>query len=289
MILVTGATGNVGSEAVQQLLERGIAVRALVRNTGKAADLANAGAEIVEGDLEDLPTLEKALVGVTTVVLVSPGVPAMEENVIHVAAGVGANHIVKISAASAHPDSPVARRRWHARVENTLKASGMGYVMLRSNAYMQNILMAAPAIAETDGFASCHAAGRIGLIDARDVAAVAALVAADPTAHRDKTYRLSGAQLLAYPDLATILSRVLGRQITYTAITNQENRRAMIIAGVPAPVAEMNVQAFDLVAAGDSAWLTDEAAALLGHAPRSFEQFAIDYAADFSSHAKRSA
>jgi uncharacterized protein YbjT (DUF2867 family) len=280
MILVTGATGKVGSEAVRLLRQREIPVRALVRNAEKAAALAQAGAELAEGDLEVPGTLDEAMKGVTTVVLVSPGVPAQEINVIDSAVRAGAGHVVKITS-NASADSPIARRRWQTEIEAALAASGLDHTLLRSNAYMQNTLVLAPAIAKTGSFGSSTGAGRLGMIDARDVAAVAAVIAASPAPHVTKTYWLTGPELLSYYGVAAVLSTVLGRPITYREISCEEDQEAMIRAGLPEPVAAMNAQVFSMIAEGDAAWLTEDVPSLLGRPARSFGQFATDFAAAF--------
>jgi len=280
MILVTTA-GKVGSEAVRLLRQREMPVRVLVRNRKKAEALAKAGAEIAEGDLEVPLTIDEAMAGVTTVVLVSAGVPVQELNVIHSAARAGVEHVVKITS-DASADSPIARRRWHTEIEAGLTASGLGDTLLQANAYMQNFLALAPAIAKTSGFGSSAGAGRVGMIDARDVGAVAAAIAVSPATHRGKTYRLTGPDLLSYSDVAAVLSTVLGRPITYRELSSEDDKEAMIRAGVPDPVAEMNAQFFSLLAAGDAAWLSKDVPSLLGRSARSFAQFAADYAAAFS-------
>ncbi len=89
MILVTGATGNVGSVAARVLAERGLPVRALARDRAKAAGLVEAGAEIAVGDFSDASSLDKAMVGVSVLVLVSPAVPAQELAVVESAARAG--------------------------------------------------------------------------------------------------------------------------------------------------------------------------------------------------------
>jgi len=280
MILVTTA-GKVGSEAVHLLRQREMPVRVLVRNPQKAEALGEEGAEIAEGDLEAPLTIDAAMAGVTTVVLVSLGVPAQELNVIHSAVRAGVAHVVKITS-NASADSPIARRRWQTEIEAGLTASGLGHTLLRSNAYMQNVLALAPAIAQTSGFGSSAGTGRVGLIDARDVGAVAAAIAASPATHEGQTYWLTGPGLLSYADVAAVLSTVLGRPITYRALSFADDKDAMIRAGVPAPVAEMNAQAFSLIADGDAAWLSEDVPSLLGRPARSFAQFATDYAAAFS-------
>ena len=280
MILVTTA-GKVGSAAVRLLGQREVAVRVLVRDPDKAKALAQAGAEIVQGDLDEPSTIDQAMAGVTAVVLVSPGVPAQELNVIHSAARAGAGHVVKVTS-NASADSPIARRRWQTEIEAGLTASGLSHTLLRANAYMQNVLALAPAIAKTSGFGSSAGKGRIGMIDARDVGAVAAEIAASPAAHAGKTYWLTGPDLISYGDVAGVLSKVLGRPITYRELSFEDDREAMIRAGVPQPVAEMNAQAFSMVAAGDAEWLRQDVPSILGRPARSFEKFVTDYAAAFS-------
>lgn len=147
---------------------------------------------------------------------------------------------------------------------------------------MQNFLALAPAIAKTNSFASSVGTGRVGLIDARDVAAVAAEVAAAPAAHGGKTYWPSGPELLSYSDVAAVLTKVLDRPISYRQRAFEEDKQAMIQAGVPEPIAVMNAQAFSLTAEGDAAWITEDVPTLLNRPARSLEQFATDYAAAFS-------
>ena len=280
MILVTTA-GKVGSETVRLLRERDVPVRVLVRDPAKAAALAEAGAEIAKGDLDVPAAIDDAMTGVSAVVLVSPAVPAQELNVVASAARAGTGHVVKATS-KASADSPIARRRWQAEIEAGLAASGIPHTLLRSNAYMQNVLALAPAIAKTSSFGSAAGKGRSGLVDARDVAAVAAEIAASPAAHAGQTYWLTGPGLISNYDVAAVLSKLLGRTITYRELTVEENTETMIRAGVPEQIAQMNAQAFSLAAGGDAEWLTEDVPSLLGRPARSFQQFANDYAAAFS-------
>ena len=280
MILVTTA-GKVGTEAALLLRQRELPVRVLVRDPGKAKTLADAGAEIAVGDLDVRASFDAALTGVTAVILVSPAVPAQELSVVASAARAGVRHVVKATS-KASADSPIARRRGQAEIEAGLAASGLSHTLLRSNAYMQNVLALAPAIARTSGFGSAAGKGRAGMVDARDVAAVAAEIAATPASHAGKTYWLTGPELISNYDVAAVLSELLGSTITYTELSFDENRDAMIRAGVPALIAEMNAQAFSLTADGDAEWVTDDVPAILGRPARSFEQFAADYAIAFS-------
>ena len=280
MILVTTA-GKVGSETARLLRDRDVPVRVLVRDPAKAAALAEAGVEIASGDLGVPASIDEAMNGVSGVVLVSPAVPAQELNVVASAVRAGVGHVVK-APSKASAGSPIARRRWQTEIEAGLAATGIPHTLLRSNAYMQNVLALAPAIATTSTFGSCAGQGRTGLADARDVAAVAAEIIASPAAHAGKTYWLTGPELLSNYDVAAVLSKLLGRTITYQELTFEQTKDAMIRAGVPEQIAEMNAQAFSLTAEGDAEWVTQDVPSLLGRPARSFEQFAGDYAAAFS-------
>jgi uncharacterized protein YbjT (DUF2867 family) len=280
MILVTTA-GKVGSEAAALLDRGGTPSRILVRNQARAAAFAESGVEVAVGDLDDVPSLDAAMDGVSTIILVSPAVPAQELRVVGAANKAGVQHIVKVTS-KASPDSPIARRRGQSEIEAGLAGSGIAHTLLRANAYMQNFLMLAPAIAAAGGFASSAANGRVGLVDARDVAAVAAQIAAHPGGHAGKTYWITGPELLSYGNVAEILSGVLDRTITFSARTAEKDRDAMIAAGVPAAIAEQNAQAFSLIAAGDAEWLSDDISEILGHPGRSFQQFAEDHADAFA-------
>jgi uncharacterized protein YbjT (DUF2867 family) len=177
---------------------------------------------------------------------------------------------------------PPGRRRDQAEIETALIASGLGYTLLRNNAYMQNFFMAAPAIAKTSSFGSAARDGRVGMIDTRDVAAVAAQIAASPAPHAAKTYWPTGPEAITFADAATVLSNVLGRPITFQPLTVEEQTQAMIDIGLPESLAAMNAQAVGLFAEGDCDYVSDDVPSILGQPARTFERFAIDHAAVFS-------
>jgi uncharacterized protein YbjT (DUF2867 family) len=269
MILVTGATGNVGSEAVRLLTARGEPVRALVRDVSRAPHEVK---DVVTGDFDRPQTLDAAMAGIDTVLLVSPAVPAQEIAVIDSAARNGVAHIVKVTS-KASADSPVDRRRGQARIEEHLLASGLAYTLLRSNAYMQNLLALAPQVKNTRGFVMSAGDGQVGMIDARDVAAVAAAIVTAPAPHASKTYWLTGPDLVTYADVAETVADAVGHPVGYRRISPAEHRELMIRAGLPEPVATSNAQAFGLIAEGDAAWLSDDVESLIGNRPRGLRAF----------------
>jgi len=280
MILITTA-GKVGTAAATLLAERGVPVRLLVRSPDKAATLEKVGPEIVQGDLNAAESVERALVGVKSVILVSPPVVSQELNVIKYAKDAGVEHVVKITTL-ASADSPIQRRRNHFEIEEALIASGLGHTLLRNNAYMQNFLMMAPLIAKTSGFATATGEGKIGHLDARDVAAVAAEIAASPAAHVGKTYWPTGPERLSGFEVAEIFSDVLRRTITFTPISFEQQKQAMLDAGLPEPVADDNARAVSMMADGDCDYITDDVPNILGRPAGSFRQFVTDFAGAFT-------
>jgi len=279
MILVTGATGNVGSAAVRLLAAQHRPTRALVRDPSRA--LRDGAVEIVTGDFDRPDTLDAAIRGIDTILLVSPAVPAQEIAVIDSAVRNGVTHLVKITS-KASADSPVDRRRGQAQIEAHLETTGLAFTLLRANAYMQNLLALAPMIKQTGGFLMSAGDGKVGMIDARDVAAAAVAVAAAPGSHASKTYWLTGPGLITYTDVARELTDTLGRAVEYRQISPAEHRAVMIQVGVPEAVAMSNAQAFGLIAEGDAAWLSDDVESITGTAPRSLHAFIADHVAAFT-------
>jgi uncharacterized protein YbjT (DUF2867 family) len=181
MILITTA-GKVGAEVARLLAAQGEPVRVLARHPEKVVALSEAGVEVEEGDLEVSASIDAAMRDVSSVILVSLAIPTQELNVVDSAVRAGVEHVVKITS-KASAASPIARRRGQTEIEDGLTASGLGHTLLRNNVYMQNFLILAPAIARTNSFGANTGHGRAGLIDTRDVAAVAAEIATNPAPH----------------------------------------------------------------------------------------------------------
>lgn len=279
MILVTGATGTVGSEAVRLLAARHHPTRALVRDPSR---LPRSDVQIVIGDFDRPDTLDAAMRGVDTVLLVTPSVQAQEIAVIDSAVRQGVTHIVKITNHKASHDSPVNRRRDHARIEAHLRSSGLAYTLLAPNLYMQNVLVLAASIKQTRGLWNAAGDGQFGMIDARDVAATAATIVTRPTDHAGHTYLLTGPDLVTFTDVAKELSDALGYTVEYHPVSPGEHRASMIRAGIAETVAASNAQVFDLISRGDAAWLSNDVASITGTPPRSLSTFIADHISAFT-------
>ena len=147
---------------------------------------------------------------------------------------------------------------------------------------MQNLLALAPMIRQTGGFLMSAGDGQVGMIDARDVAATAAVIATAPKEHAGRTYRLTGPSLITYTDIAEELSAALGQPVEYRQIRPGEHRAAMIAAGIAEAVATSNAQAFGLIAEGDAAWLSDDVKSITDTAPRPLRTFIADHVQAFT-------
>src|ERR687887_722965 len=176
MILITGATGRAGGATLTHLCSKGVPVRALVRNAAKAALVAGPQVETVIGDLAQPRSLESALDGVTSALLVSPLDPRQVElqgNFIDAAKRAGRVHVVKISGLGTALDSPVRSGRWHAQTEMHLAESGLPFTHLRPPFFMQNVLRFAPTIRASGEFVGALKQGKVAMVDTHDIAAVA--------------------------------------------------------------------------------------------------------------------
>jgi uncharacterized protein YbjT (DUF2867 family) len=149
MILVTGATGNVGQNLTKQLDAAGQKVRVLTRDLKKAEAIKSKNVEITQGDLTKPETLDAAFKGVDTLfVLVNanPDLVTQEKNAFEAAKRAGVKHIVKLSVPGADTSSPIKLARWHGESEKNLKATGIAFTLLQPSSFMQNLFGSAGSI-----------------------------------------------------------------------------------------------------------------------------------------------
>src|SRR3954463_15036344 len=221
MILITGATGTVGREVIGELQRMGAGrVRALVRDPARASFIREAGFETVEGDFDKPETLDAALEGVERALLLTPPSPhtvAQQGAFIEAARRASVRRVVKLSALGADATAPEGFGKWHGQAEELLKSSGLGWTILRPNFFMQNLLGQAQTIATQGAIYQPGGDARASLIDARDIATVAARTLTDE-GHEGKTYTLTGPVAVSYADAAARLSDATGKSISYVAI-----------------------------------------------------------------------
>ena len=285
-ILVTGATGNVGSLLIPNLTNLGADVRALTRDESKAQGLKDAGIEVVVGDLEKPDTLDAAFRGVDKVLLITPPNPnqvIQTKNGIQAAKRTGSPFIVRLSAGALKERMPGALppiSGQHAETDPMLKASGLPYNIIRPHFFMQNTMMAAQTVASEGVVHMAFKDGKVGMIDVRDVADVAAKVLTED-GHEGQTYTLTGPASISFHDVAAALSKVLGKQVNYVDVPLEAAHEAMIGMGLPQWTADAFGKYFEVFSEDYGDFTTPDVEKVTGNPPRSIETFASDFAQVF--------
>jgi uncharacterized protein YbjT (DUF2867 family) len=284
MILVTGATGLTGSEAVRRLSARGVPVRALVRTESKAATISDLpGVEIALGDMSQAESLAAPLKGVERALLISSSDPTMESvqaTFIAAAKKAGVRHIVKLSGIMPGQGSPFRFARMHAEIERVLEASGVAYTHLRAGQFMQTYFRQAALIAGKGILPLPMAGAATASIDTDDIAEVAARVLTTP-GHENKAYPLTGPESLTMEQVAAKLSAAIGRPVHYMDVPPDDAKRATMAAGMPPYMADAIAELFMIRRDGAEAKAWPTIRDVFGFAPRSFDDFAHRHAAIF--------
>lgn len=280
MLLVTGATGNVGSQVVRELRGRDVSVRAFVRSLDKAAEKLGDGVELAAGDFSDSESLRQALRGVTAVFVTSADGPHKVEHeiaVIDAASAEGVSRIVKLSTIGAEVGSTLPPFDWHGRIEQHLLRTAVTSVILRANFYMSNLLMAAEQVRTHSRLFAPAGSARISMIDPRDVAAVAAAVLVTDR-HVERTYELTGREAITYERIAEELSAATGRPVEFVDVPDEAARQGLVEAGMPDWLVTHLIALFQLIRQGALEQTTDTVRTLIGREPRTFAQFASAHA-----------
>ena len=285
--LVIGATGRIGGDLVKALATRGVEVRALVRNSEKAAATEGHGVEAVVGDLERPETLDTTLQGVDKAFLISndnPRIAELHGNFVEAATRADVGHIVRMSILVAMmPDSPLALSKWHREADQHVVDSGIPYTILQPASFMQNVLMSAASIASDGIIYSAMGDGKVGVIDTRDIADVAATVLTSD-GHKGQSYVLTGPEALSMADVAVKLSAALSKEVKYANASQDDAKAGMVAMGMSDVIADAWVQLAQMVSMGGAEMVTPMVKEITGKEPRSFDQFARDFAHAFKGN-----
>jgi uncharacterized protein YbjT (DUF2867 family) len=287
MILITGATGNVGSEVVKTLSRQKHRARAFVRSTSKARPIALPGIELVEGDFTQPETIARSLQGVDRLFLLIPSSSQVEQqqrDFVDAAKRSGVKHIVKLSQLGADARSTGRFQRYHGAVEDYIRDSGLKYTFLRPNLFMQGLLNFRAVIAAQGAFYLAAGDARVSIVDVRDIATVAALALTGP-GHEGKVYEITGPESLTHAEMADRLSTAIGKTVNFVNISPDSMRDALVGFGMPEWQANGIVEDYDLYRRGEAAKVTTTVQDVTGIAPTTFSRFARDYAGAFRSKA----
>lgn len=280
-VLVTGATGRVGRAVVDQLTGAGVPVRALVRRSESAATLPTS-VEVITGDLTVPESLDAALRGVGAVFLVWTAPPQTAAAVVDRLAA-HAQRVVYLSAPHRTPHpffrQPNPMAALHAEIERLIAATGLDSTIIRPGMFASNALFWWAASIRGDGVVRWpYGAAETAPIDDRDVAAVIARTLYED-GHAGGDYVLTGPESLSQAEQVSIIGDVLGRPITFEELPPDEYRRR---------TPEISRSAVDMLLAawnatmGRPAYVTSTVSDLLGTPPRTFRQWATDYATAFT-------
>jgi NAD(P)H dehydrogenase (quinone) len=281
-ILVTGATGNIGSQLVQRLKEKNLEVIAGVSSLSKAGRFSKQGIDTAILNFAQPDSLETAFEGIDRLFLLLPLVEPMGDwgpQAVTAAQKAGVRFILRSSGLGAGMESHYELGQVHGRIDQALMASGLAHTIVRPNSFMQNYTnYFGGMIKDQNSIFLPQGRGRISLIDVRDIAAVDAEILASPEIHLQKAYDLTGPEALDNEEIARILSRVLGKLITYVDIDEATARQGMAHMGLP----EWNIRLMEglnrRIKLGMTAETTPWVRTITGRPPMTFEQFARDQA-----------
>lgn len=276
-ILVTGASENVGSEVARLLAEGGHPVRAAARDADRLRATLPPGVDVAVLDFRRPETYAAALRGVDRLFLVRP--PAISDTRRHMdpfvdaARDAGTQRVAFLSLLGAEKNPVVP----HRRIERRLEASGLSWTVLRASFFMQNLSTVHRAeIRERGEILVPAGRGRMGFVDARDLAAGAAKALTEP-GHENRAYPLTGGEALDYFGVAEVLSEVLGRRVVYARPGIPEFARAARARGLPWGFVAVMVGIYTTTRLGLADTVTDDLARLLGRPPTTWRRFASDY------------
>jgi uncharacterized protein YbjT (DUF2867 family) len=276
--------GNVGGPLIAELAAMGVPTRALVHTPEKAGVVEQEGVEVMVGDFGAPETLDAALEGAERAFLLTPPDPRQpewEKNFVEAAERTGVRHVVKLSAQGADADSPMRIGRIHSECERLLKESDMAWTFLRPSIFMQTTLAYAGQVAAEGRFYAPLAEAKTSMIDARDVAAVAARALTE-AGHEGQVHELTGSEAISHRDIAEKLSAVLGRPVEHVEVSMEDAGGSMVGMGMPEWLAEAVAELFEVRQEGYLAGVTNTVAGITGREPRSYEEFARDHKGAFS-------
>jgi uncharacterized protein YbjT (DUF2867 family) len=280
MYLVTGATGNVGSEVVGQLLAKGQKVRVFTRDAAKVAHWGSR-VEVATGDFTRPETFAQALSDVDGVFIMNGALDGGAfRRLIAAAKAQGNLRIVFLSTIFAgSPESPIGQL--HKDKEDVIRASGLLGKFVRAGSFMTNAYQWIGTIKGEGVVYNALGDGKAAPIAADDIAAVVVHALTDPNPSPE-VFEVTGSELLSVPEQVAILSKALGRPLKSVDVPAEAAAQGLIRAGLPAPVATAVAQSFAAIREGRMAMVKDTVKQVTGKQPRTFQSWAQEHASRFA-------
>lgn len=281
-ILLTDPTGTVGNAVVTRLAssDQNI-IRVVVDTKDKVAKLKHVD-EVVDIDYTRPETIAEAMNNVDRLFLRIPPSDEMVDissNFVEKAKKSGVKLIVKLSVMGADVEPGYTIGRLHRQVEKVIEESGIPFVFLRPNSFMQNFVTRSSQTLKTQN-AICLPGGdaKISLVDARDVAAVTAgVLTGNGSQHMNKVYDITGPEALSHSQFADILSKETGRKISYMNISGEDLRNRMKKIGIVDWFIDNALELYTMYRSDYRSQTTTVVEQLTEQEPISFSQFASDY------------
>ena len=284
-ILVTGATGNIGSLLIPRLLAKGSKVRALVYKESNAQALRDQGVEVFIGEFTDNAVLDKAIAGADKVFsLTPPNQDQVEQaNAITAAAQRSPDkpHVVRQSVAKSSTSAPSPISAQHGEIDIVLRESGLPVTFLKPHFFMQVTLMGANTVRDQGIIYHAMGTGKLGMIDARDIADVAAEVLTTD-GHVGKGYTLTGPESISFDQLAEQLSEALGKDVKAVNVPVDAAKKSMTDMGLSEWVAAAYSDYFVAYSNNYGDYFTDDVQNITGKSARGYKEFAADHASGFA-------
>src|SRR6266496_4256878 len=280
-VLVTGATGTIGGNVAKRLSEKGVSVRAGVRDQAKARKQFGSNIALAPFDFENEKTFSGALEGVEKVFLLPPLLPNQLEvmNVfVDAAERAGVRHIAKLSAIGIDDETQPTAIKGHGANEQHIRESGVAFTFLRPNSFMQNFFTYFPP--RNGAIYLPWGTGTASFVDTRNIASVAAEVLTSD-GHEEKTYTLTGPAALGIAEVAQILSEVAGREFKYVDVPEDAARDGMLQARVPNWQVEALMELHAINKQNRWSAVTSDIEKVTGTPPSDFAQFARDHVEKF--------
>ncbi len=281
-ILVTGATGGLGSAVVNFLLEKTAAsnISVLVRDAAKVETLKEKGVNIVVGDYSDIDSLIAAFQGIDKLYFVSGSDVqhrlAQQENVVKAAVAAGVKHVIYTSFQRKNETetSPIVFvAKSHIQTEEWLKASGLNYTILKHTLYADILpLFIGGQVLETGVIYQPAGDGKTAFALRTDMAEAGANILTSE-GHENKIYEITGAKTYSYQDIAAIISSITGKQIVYVSPSVEEFSKTLTEAGVPAEYIGLFAGFSGAIKEGEFDEVSTDLATLLGRTPTSLETY----------------
>ncbi len=271
MIVVTGATGQLGAAIVERLLDRLPAhqLGVSVRDPAKAKGLAERGVRVRRGDFSEPSTLAAAFEGASQVLIVSgPADPAPHRQAIDAAKAAGAGRILYTSHMGADPNSLFTATRAHAQTELDLRACGVPFTSLRDGFHASSAMWMLSQGLLT-GEVRLPADGPVSWTAHADLADAAVIALTEPGRLNGITPPLTGPEALDFEAVAQIASDLTGRHITRTVISDEQYVADLVAAGTPEQFTDLALSIFTASRRGEFAAVDPTLGQVLGHRPTS--------------------